>query len=115
AVALTRRDLGPSDAREARLVGAGALARLTARAMIAEMPLARLTLWNRTRERAESLARELAQVVDTRVASALESAVRDNRVIVTPTARTTPLVMASRVGPGTQVTPEAHGRPAPLW
>src|SRR2546427_7963187 len=32
------------------LVGAGALARLTARAMLAQMPLARLTLWNRTRE-----------------------------------------------------------------
>jgi ornithine cyclodeaminase len=111
AVALTLRYLAPTDAREALLVGAGALARLTARAMIAEMPLARLTLWNRTRERAESLARELAQVVDTRVASALESAVRDNRVIVTATASTTPLVMASWVGPGTHVTSVGTGSP----
>ena len=111
AVALTLRYLAPKDAREALLIGAGALARLTARAMIAEMPLARLTLWNRTRERAESLARELSQVVDTRIAPALESAVRDNRVIVSATASTTPLVMASWVAPGTHVTSVGTGSP----
>ena len=111
AVALTLRYLAPKHAREALLIGAGALARLTARAMIAEMPLARLTLWNRTRERAESLARELSQVVDARVAPALESAVRDNRVIVAATASTTPLVMASWVAPGTHVTSVGTGSP----
>src|SRR5438093_485517 len=101
AVALTLKYLAPKDAHDALLVGAGALARLTARAMVAQLPLARLTLWNRTRERAEGLARELAQVVDTRIAPALESAVRDHRVIVTATASTTPLVMTSWVGTGT--------------
>ncbi len=111
AVALTLRYLAPKDAQEALLIGAGALARLTARAMIAEMPLARLTLWNRTRERAQSFARELAQVVDTRIAPALESAVRDNRVIVTATASTTPLIMASWVAPGTHVTSVGTGSP----
>jgi ornithine cyclodeaminase len=111
AVALTLRYLAPKDAREALFIGAGALARLTARAMIAEMPLARLTLWNRTRERAESLAKELSQVVDTRIAPALESAVRDNRVIVTATASTTPLVMVSWVAPGTHVTSVGTGSP----
>src|SRR6266540_2573128 len=100
AVALTLKYLAPKDTREALLVGAGALARLTARAMVAQLPLARLTLWNRTRERAEALARELGQAVETRIAPALESAVRDHRVIVTATASTTPLVMASWVGPG---------------
>ncbi|HEV2750420.1 MAG TPA: hypothetical protein VGV12_07855 [Gemmatimonadales bacterium] len=111
AVALTLRYLAPKGAHEALLIGAGALARLTARAMIAELPLARLTLWNRTPARAESLARELAQVVETRIAPALESAVRDNRVIVTATASTTPLVMASWVGPGTHVTSVGTGSP----
>src|SRR6266699_4909997 len=67
AVALTLKYLAPKDTHEALLVGAGALARLTARAMVAQLPLARLTLWNRTRERAEGLARELAQVVETRI------------------------------------------------
>src|SRR5438093_1207 len=104
AVALTLKYLAPGDTREALLVGAGALARLTARAMVAQMPLARLTLWNRTRERAETLAKELGQAVETRIAPALESAVRDHRVIVTATASTTPLVMTSWVGPGTPAT-----------
>jgi ornithine cyclodeaminase len=112
-VALTLRYLAPKDAREALLIGAGALARLTARAMIAEMPLTRLTLWNRTRARAESLARELAQVVDTAIAPALESAVRDHRVIVTATASTTPLVRAGWVTPGggTHITSVGTGSP----
>jgi len=66
AVALTLKYLAPKDAHEALLVGAGALARLTARAMVAQLPLTRLTLWNRTAERAGQLARELAQVVETR-------------------------------------------------
>ena len=111
AVALTLKYLAPQDTHDALLVGAGALARLTARAMVAQLPLARLTLWNRTRERAEGLARELGQVVETRIAPALESAVRDHRVIVTATASTTPLVMASWVGPGTHVTSVGTGSP----
>ena len=111
AVALTLKYLAPKDTRDALLVGAGALARLTARAMLAQMPLARLTLWNRTRERAEGLAKELGQAVETRIAPALESAVRDHRVIVTATASTTPLVMASWVGPGTHITSVGTGSP----
>jgi len=111
AVALTLKYLAPNDTHEALLVGAGALARLTARAMVAQMPLARLTLWNRTRERAEALAKELGQAVETRIAPALESAVRDHRVIVTATASTTPLVLASWVGPGTHVTSVGTGSP----
>jgi ornithine cyclodeaminase/alanine dehydrogenase-like protein (mu-crystallin family) len=111
AVALTLKYLAPQNAREALLIGAGALARLTARAMLAQMPLARLTIWNRSPERAAALARELAQVVDTRIAPALESAVRDNRVIVTATASTVPLVMAAWVGAGTHVTSVGTGSP----
>jgi len=97
AVALTLKYLAPKDAHEALLVGAGALARLT--------------LWNRSAERAGQLARELAQVVETRIAPALESAVRDSRVIVTATASTTPLIMAAWVAPGTHVTSVGTGSP----
>src|SRR2546428_12840937 len=43
AVALTLRYLAPRDAKEALLVGAGALARITARAMVAALPLQHLT------------------------------------------------------------------------
>src|SRR5947208_7839691 len=61
AVALTLKYLAPKDTHEALLVGAGPLARLTARAMLAQMPPARLTLCNRTRARAAALATELGQ------------------------------------------------------
>jgi ornithine cyclodeaminase len=111
AVALTLKYLAPKGARDALLIGAGALARLTARALVAQMPLERLTLWNRSRERADALARELEPTVRTHVAPALESAVRDHRVIVTATASTTPLVMASWVAPGTHVTSVGTGSP----
>jgi ornithine cyclodeaminase/alanine dehydrogenase-like protein (mu-crystallin family) len=111
AVGLTLRYLAPRDVDRALLVGAGALARLTARAMLAELPLARLTLWNRTREHAETLARELAPLVETRVAPTLEPAVREHRVVVTATSSATPLVMAAWVRPGTHVTSVGTGSP----
>src|SRR3989449_4433238 len=95
AVALTLKYLAPKGATQALLVGAGALARLTARAMVAEMPLRKLTVWNRTPQRAEALAKEVAPLVETRVAPTLERAVRDHRVIVTATASTTPLIKAA--------------------
>ena len=104
AIALTLKYLAPLDARNLLLVGAGGLARLTARAILAQRQLERLTIWNRTSERAETLAREFAGVVPTRVAPALESAVRDHRIIVCVTASTTPLVKAVWVAPGTHIT-----------
>lgn len=111
AVALTLKYLAPKGAKHALLVGAGALARLTARAIVAEMPLERLTLWNRTPERAEALARELAPVVATRVAPALEHAVRDHRVIITATASTTPVIKAAWLAKGTHITSVGTGSP----
>jgi ornithine cyclodeaminase/alanine dehydrogenase-like protein (mu-crystallin family) len=111
AVALTLRYLAPRDATEALLVGAGALARITARAMVAELPLERLTVWNRSAERADALARELSSLLATRVAPALESAARHHRVIVTATASTTPLIKAAWVGAGTHVTSVGTGSP----
>ena len=111
AVALTLKYLAPQDARDALLVGAGALARLTARAMIAELPLERLTLWNRTPERADALAKELGSVVATSVAPALEHAVREHRIIVTATASTTALIKAAWLTPGTHITSAGTGSP----
>jgi ornithine cyclodeaminase/alanine dehydrogenase-like protein (mu-crystallin family) len=98
AVGLTLKYLAPKDAREALLVGAGAVARLAARAIVAELPIERLTVWNRTPERATALVRELTGMVDARVAEALEPAVRRHRVIVTATASATPVIKAAWVG-----------------
>jgi ornithine cyclodeaminase len=104
AIALTLKFLAPADARRALLVGAGGLARLTARAILAQRPLERLTIWNRTPERAFALAEELQDAVTTGVATALEPAVRDHRLIVCVTASTQPVVMADWVARGTHIT-----------
>src|SRR2546429_754891 len=55
AVALTLKYPAPKYSHQALLIGSGTPAPLTARAMLAQLPLARLTLWNRTAERAGEL------------------------------------------------------------
>jgi ornithine cyclodeaminase/alanine dehydrogenase-like protein (mu-crystallin family) len=114
AVGLTLKYLAPNDAREALLVGAGAVGRLAARAIVpgpSERPIERLTIWNRTPERATALARELRGIVETRVAQALEPEVRRHRIIVTATASTKPLIKAAWVANGTHITSAGTGSP----
>jgi ornithine cyclodeaminase len=111
AVGLTLKYLAPKDAREALLVGAGAVARLAARAIVAERPIERLTIWNRSPERAATLARELGGMVETRVAEALEPEVRRHRIVVTATASTAPLIRAAWVAKGTHITSAGTGSP----
>jgi ornithine cyclodeaminase/alanine dehydrogenase-like protein (mu-crystallin family) len=111
AVALTLKYLAPKDARQALLVGAGAVARLTARAIVAERPIERLTIWNRSADRAAALAREMGSIVETRVARALEPEVRAHRLIVTATSSTRPLIQSPWVQKGTHVTSAGTGSP----
>jgi ornithine cyclodeaminase/alanine dehydrogenase-like protein (mu-crystallin family) len=111
AVALTLKYLSPRDAKHALLIGAGAVGRLTARAIVAERPIERLTIWNRTPERAQALAKEIGGMVETRVAGALEPEVRAHRLIVTATASTTPVIRAAWVSAGTHITSCGTGSP----
>lgn len=113
AIGLTLKYLAPKDAREALLVGAGAVGRLAARAIVAERPIEKLTIWNRTPERAAALARELGGggMVETHVAEALEPAVRRHRIVVTATASTAPLIKAAWVAKGTHITSAGTGSP----
>jgi len=92
-------------------VGAGAVGRLAARAIVAERPIEKLTIWNRTPERAAALAHELGGMVATHVAEALEPAVRRHRIVVTATASTAPLIKAAWVAKGTHVTSAGTGSP----
>jgi ornithine cyclodeaminase/alanine dehydrogenase-like protein (mu-crystallin family) len=111
AIALTLRYLAPQKPREALLLGAGAVARLTARAMIAERPLERLVIWNRSLERGQALVRELSGAVEARLAENLEPEVRRHRIIVTATSATQPLIRASWVQKGTHITSAGTGSP----
>jgi ornithine cyclodeaminase len=111
AIALTLRYLAPVEAPHALLVGAGGLAAHAARAMLTERRIERLTIWNRTPNRAEALARDLAGQVETRVATALEPEVRAHRLIVSVTASTVPLIRAEWVAAGTHITSAGTGSP----
>jgi ornithine cyclodeaminase/alanine dehydrogenase-like protein (mu-crystallin family) len=114
AIGLTLKYLAPKDAREALLVGAGAVGRLAARAIVPgpnERSIERLTIWNRTPERAAGLVRELSGMVETHVAEALEPAVRRHRIVVTATASTTPVIKAAWVAKGTHITSAGTGSP----
>ena len=113
AVGLTLKYFAPKDTRDALLVGAGAVGRLAARAIVAQLPIERLAVWNRTRARSEALVHDLVDsgTVDARVASALEPEVRQHRVIVTATASTTPLIKAAWVARGTHITSVGTGSP----
>jgi len=113
AVGLTLKYFAPKDARDALLVGAGAIGRLAARAIVAQLPIERLTVWNRTAARGEALVNDLESggVVKARIAQALEPEVRRHRVIVTATASTTPLIKAAWVAKGTHITSVGTGSP----
>lgn len=113
AVGLTLKYLAPRGARDALLVGAGAIGRLAARAMVAQLPIEHLTVWNRTQARAEALVQDLvgSGTVKARVAPALEPEVRRHRVIVTATASTVPLIKAAWVAKGTHLTSVGTGSP----
>jgi ornithine cyclodeaminase len=113
AVGLTLKYLAPKGARDALLVGAGAVGRLAARAIVAQLPIENLTVWNRTQARAETLVRDLVDsgTVKARVTPALEPEVRRHRVIVTATASTTPLIKAAWVAKGTHITSVGTGSP----
>jgi len=113
AIGLTLKYFAPKDARDALLVGAGAIGRLAARAIVAQLPIERLTVWNRTAARGEALVNDLESggVVKARIAQALEPEVRRHRVIVTATASTTPLIKAAWVAKGTHITSVGTGSP----
>ena len=111
AVAVTLKYLAPKGATGALLIGAGAVGRITARAIVAERPIKRLTIWNRTPGKAEELARAMASVVETRVGETIEREVRDHRLIVTATASTAPVIRSAWVAKGTHITSCGTGSP----
>lgn len=92
--ALGARFLARQDARTMVMVGAGALAPHVIAAHVAVRPsITEVAVWNRTPERAESVAAEVAPPgVAVRATVDLEAAVRGADVVSCATAATAPLV-----------------------
>jgi alanine dehydrogenase len=104
ASALAARYLAREDAAHLVMVGAGALAPHLVRAHAAVRPIRRVTLWNRTRSRAVSLAFGLAVTgIEIEVTDDLESAVREADVVSCATLSSEPLIRGAWLKKGTHV------------
>jgi ornithine cyclodeaminase len=103
--ALAADYLARRDVRTLLMVGAGAQAPwLIAAHRVVRPSLARILIWNRTQERAASLARSLAkQGLDAHAVADLKVAVGEADVISCVTASPTPLVRGDWLRPGTHV------------
>jgi ornithine cyclodeaminase len=97
------REVGRTD-RVLGIVGSGIQARLTARLHALVLPLERVVLWGRTRERAEECARDLADVAPVEVVDSPAAVAREARLIVTVTASRAPLLRLGDLQPGTHIT-----------
>lgn len=100
--------LARPDARTLAVIGAGAQAPYQALAVCAVRPIRAIHLFNRTRERAEALARRLREElggrgVEIEVCATAAEAVRQADVICTATSAAEPVLPAAEVAPGTHV------------
>jgi ornithine cyclodeaminase len=104
ASALAARFLAREDAGPLVMIGAGALAAQLVHAHAAVRPLKRVTLWNRTRARADELAVRLGQNgLDITVTTDLETAVRSADIVSCATLSSEPLVRGAWLNAGAHV------------
>lgn len=101
--AMIAREIGRGD-RVLGILGSGIQARLTARLHREVLPLERIVVWGRTRDRAEECARDLADVAEVVVADSPAAVAREARLIVTATASRAPLLRIGDLLPGTHIT-----------
>ena len=103
ASALAARYLANPKAHSLVQVGAGALAPHLIRAHCAARPIRRVTIWNRSRDRAEQLAEGLDGTlpgVTITIATDLETAVRSADIVSCATIATNPVVSGNWLKPG---------------
>lgn len=98
---LAASKLARKDSRAITILGAGNVARSLVSAYSALFPLARFTLWNRTRERAVEVAADAA--ADITVADDLEAAVRGADVVASGTMSFEPILKGDWLAPGCHV------------
>jgi ornithine cyclodeaminase len=104
ASALASRHLSRPDTARMLMIGAGALAPFLIRAHASVRPIRRVTIWNRSRARAEALAAEMsASGLACDVTDDLEAATRAADLVSTATISSTPLVRGAWLTPGTHV------------
>lgn len=101
ASALAAKYLARSDASHLLLIGAGALAPYLARAHASVRPISKVSIWNRSPQRAEELKRELSgEAFSVEVVSDREQAVHDADIVTCITLSQTPVVSGAWLKPG---------------
>lgn len=104
ASALAARYLARDDASRMLMVGAGALAPYLVRAHASVRPIREVMLWNRSRDKAEALKRNLDGTgLAVTVADYLESAARRADLVSTATISSAPLIKGAWLKPGCHV------------
>lgn len=104
ASALAARRLARPDSRRMAMIGAGALAPMLIRAHASVSPLREVVIWNRSRPRAEALARDLADTgLSISLTDDLETAVRNADIVSAATLSTEPLIRGAWLKPGAHV------------
>jgi alanine dehydrogenase len=112
ASALAAKYLARPDAAHLLMIGAGALAPHLVRAHAAVRPIRRISLWNRTRQRAETLAFPLVwDGYEATVGEDLERLVRDADIVCCATLSKAPLVRGEWLKPGAHVDLVGSFRP----
>jgi ornithine cyclodeaminase len=102
--ALATSFLARENAESLLMIGAGALAPYLIRAHASVRPLRTITIWNRTRERAEMLAAELSsEGFNASVADDLEGAIRAADIVSCATLSSTPLIRGNWLQAGTHL------------
>jgi ornithine cyclodeaminase/alanine dehydrogenase-like protein (mu-crystallin family) len=110
--ALSARHLARADARELAVLGAGTQARRSIEAVSCVRSLSAVRIWNRTRERADQLRRELTGHYDFPIVvmDTASDAVHGADIVVTTMHSTEPVVEAAWLAPGAHVV-AVGGRP----
>lgn len=97
---LAARRLARADSRTILIVGAGTQTRALHSAYSALFPHAQFTVWNRTAQNAEQLARDIPDIA---IAEDLETAVRAADIVTAATMTTTPLIRGAWLQPGQHI------------
>ncbi len=104
ASALASRFLSRPDSSRLLMVGAGALAPQLVRAHASVRPIREVALWNRSPDRAQALAAQLAPTgLAVTIVADLEAAARRADIISTATISAEPLIRGAWLAPGTHV------------
>ncbi|MBY0532488.1 MAG: ornithine cyclodeaminase family protein [Xanthobacteraceae bacterium] len=113
ASALAAKYLAREDASHLLLIGAGALAPYLARAHAAVRPIKKVSIWNRTPERAKALAEELSgDAFKTEIVSDVESAAREADIVTCITLSQTPVLEGEWLKPGVHIDLVGAFRPS---